>query len=186
MVYRLVIPLVIARLAFGLRPRELGVPFGRVRADHLRGLGWIYLILFRVIAPVLVLASLGAAYQAKYPLARDIIGPEGGIWIVHFIVYEALYALVFISGEGFWRGYLTFGTEKDLGLYGISLMLVPYVTGHFGKPFSETLGAIVAGSLLGFLALKHRSVWFGVGLHYGVALTMDLLALGGGGLVIYG
>lgn len=186
LVYRLVIPLIIARTTFGLGPRSLGLPFGPIGGDHLRGLGWIYLALFLAIAPALVLASIGSDYLAKYPLARDIISPEGGIWIWHFLVYEALYALVFISGEGFWRGYLTFGTEKDFGLYGLSLMLVPYVTGHFGKPFSETLGAIVAGSLLGFLALKHRSVWFGVALHYGVALSMDLLAVWRNGFVIHG
>jgi len=182
--YRLVVPMTFARVAFGLRPRELGMPLGRI-PDHLPGVGRVYLALFLGIAPLLILASLWSDYLAKYPLARDIISPEGGIWIVHFLVYEALYALVFVSGEGFWRGYLTFGTEKDLGLYGITIMLVPYVTGHFGKPFSETLGAILAGSLLGFLALKHRSVWFGVALHYGVALTMDLLAVARNGFVIH-
>jgi hypothetical protein len=44
------------------------------------------------------------------------------------------------------------------------------------------LGAIAAGSALGWLALQHRSVWLGVALHYGVALTMDLSALYKGGL----
>ena len=150
-------------------------------------MAWLYLGLYLVIGPALFFASLGSDYLAKYPLARDIIDPAtNGIWIGHFLVYEALYALVFISGEGFWRGYLTFGSERDLGFYGLSFMLVPYVTGHFGKPFSETLGAIVAGSLLGFLALKHRSVWLGVALHYGVALTMDLLAVWRNGFILYG
>ncbi|MCC6620263.1 MAG: hypothetical protein IT385_03360 [Deltaproteobacteria bacterium] len=187
--YRMLLPFVFARFALGRGPRSLGLPVGRIGSEgagHLRGVGWIYLGLFVLIAGPLVIASQFSDYLAKYPLARDIISPELGIWIWHFVVYEALYALVFVSGEAFWRGYLTFGTERDLGLYGISLMLVPYVTGHFGKPFSETLGAIVAGSLLGFLALKHRSVWFGVALHYGVALSMDLLAVWRNGIVIHG
>lgn len=188
--YRMGIPFLVARLAYGLSFRDLGVPFGRVtpvgdEPGRVKGVGWIYLVAFLAIAPALVLASHGPDYLAKYPLARDIISPEQGIWIVHFLVYEALYGLVFVSGESFWRGYLTFGMERDLGLYGLPLMLVPYVTGHFGKPFSETLGAIVAGSLLGFLALKHRSVWLGVALHYGVALSMDLLTVGGNGFVIW-
>jgi len=206
--YRLVLPFVVARLAFRRSARSLGLPLGRPAAPRhapgevrapptstvergdgvdrsLRGIGWIYLGLYLGILPLLFLASLWSDYLAKYPLARDIISPDLGIWIVHFLVYEALYALVFVSGEAFWRGYLTFGAERDLGLYAISFMLVPYVTGHFGKPFSETLGAIVAGSLLGFLALRHRSVWLGAALHYGVALSMDLLAVWRNGIVIH-
>lgn len=176
--YRLVIPFVFARTVLGITPRELGLPIGKIPSHlHVRGVGWIYLIAFVAIAPALYFASQQPAYLQKYPMNRDIISPENGIWIWHLVVHELLYGLVFLSGESFWRGYLSFGTERDLGFYGLLLMIVPYVTGHFGKPFSETLGAIVAGSLLGYLALKHRSVWLGVALHYGVALAMDLLAV---------
>jgi membrane protease YdiL (CAAX protease family) len=48
---------------------------------------------------------------------------------------------------------------------------------HFGKPIQETLGAIVAGILLGFMALKTRSIWLGAALHIAVAWTMDGLAV---------
>ena len=56
-------------------------------------------------------------------------------------------------------------------------MLIPYVAAHFGKPMLETLGAILAGLFLGYLAWEHRSFWLGVALHWGVALMMDLFAL---------
>lgn len=184
---RLVTPFVLMRAAFGERPSTLGLPM-RTRPPFppaVRGIGWIYLALFGAIFPFIVLASQGLAFQHKYPMAREIIDPEGGMWIVHLLVYEALYALIFVSGESFWRGFITFGLERQLGLYGLCFMLVPYVTGHFGKPLPEALGAIVAGLVLGFLALKHRSVWFGVALHYGVALSMDLLSIGQNGFAIH-
>jgi membrane protease YdiL (CAAX protease family) len=57
-------------------------------------------------------------------------------------------------------------------------MIVPYCMIHYGKPLPETLGAIVAGLVLGTLALRTRSIWGGVLIHIGVALTMDMLALG--------
>ena len=41
----------------------------------------------------------------------------------------------------------------------------------------ETLGALVAGTILGYLALRTRSIWPGVLLHGGIALTMDVLAM---------
>jgi membrane protease YdiL (CAAX protease family) len=50
---------------------------------------------------------------------------------------------------------------------------------HYGKPLPETLGAIGAGVILGTLAMRTRSIWGGVLIHIGVAITMDMLALRG-------
>ena len=66
-----------------------------------------------------------------------------------------------------------------LGPYVIFVMTIPYCMIHFGKPIQETLGAIVAGILLGFMALKTRSIWLGAALHIAVAWTMDGLAVWG-------
>ena len=49
---------------------------------------------------------------------------------------------------------------------------------HFGKPMPETFAAIIAGFALGFLALRSRSFLWGVFLHFAVAITMDVFALG--------
>ena len=48
---------------------------------------------------------------------------------------------------------------------------------HYPKPMGESIGAILAGLALGYLALKNRSVWGGAALHWSVALTMDLAAI---------
>lgn len=182
--WRLVVPFATARLGLGLSPASLGLPLlpsqrqptGLPRAAH-RAIPAIYLALFLGVLPFVAMVADSPAFLAKYPLSRDMVAADGAIPLGHFIAFEAFYLLIFLSGESFWRGFITFGLEKDLGLYGLLVMLVPYVTSHFGKPFSETLGAIAAGLVLGFLALKHRSVWLGVALHYGVALSMDLFAI---------
>jgi membrane protease YdiL (CAAX protease family) len=44
---------------------------------------------------------------------------------------------------------------------------------------AETFGAIGAGLILGTLAMRTRSIWGGVLIHIGVAMTMDVLALAG-------
>ena len=49
-------------------------------------------------------------------------------------------------------------------------MIVPYCMIHYGKPMPETLGAIVAGLILGTLAMRTRSIWGGVLIHIGVAI----------------
>jgi len=48
---------------------------------------------------------------------------------------------------------------------------------HFGKPFGETIAAIIAGLILGTLSLKSRSIVLGVIIHYTIAITMDVFAL---------
>ena len=111
------------------------------------------------------------AFLARYPFSREIIGPAGTVAIGLFLIYQAAYLLVFVSGEAFWRGYLSFGMERDLGVYALTFMVVPYVLAHYGKPLAESLGAIVAGMTLGWLALKHRSFWLGVAHAAGWAIS---------------
>ena len=50
---------------------------------------------------------------------------------------------------------------------------------HYGKPMPETLGAIGAGIILGTIAMRTKSIWGGMLIHIGVAMTMDVLALRG-------
>jgi len=85
----------------------------------------------------------------------------------------------FIALEVFFRGFLLHGLRRALGANAIFVMVVPYCMIHFQKPMPETFGAIGAGLILGTLALRTRSIWGGVLIHVGVAMTMDVLALRG-------
>jgi membrane protease YdiL (CAAX protease family) len=64
-----------------------------------------------------------------------------------------------------------------MGSAAIFAMAVPYCMIHYGKPYLETNGAIVAGVVLGSLALKTRSIYAGFLVHITVAFSMDFLAL---------
>jgi membrane protease YdiL (CAAX protease family) len=181
---RLVIPFGLAWAFMGLRPRDLGLGGPRHAKAASAGRLWpVYLLLFIGVLPVVLYVAQTAPFLAKYPLGRSMI-QGGSIQLEHLVVHEGFYLLIFVSGEAFWRGFLSFSLERDFGLYALALMIVPYVTAHFGKPLPETLGAIVAGGVLGWLALKHRSIWLGVAVHFGVALTMDLLAIHYNGFTI--
>lgn len=180
-VLRTVVPLIFVRFAFGLRPGDLGLHAGHnPHPPAVRRIWPLYLGLFLLMVPFLIYAAHQGPFLAKYPLAKKII-VDGAIPGLAFVTYQAFYLLIFISGESFWRGFLIFGMERDFGAYALPLMVVPYVTAHFGKPFPETMGAIAAGLTLGWLAWKHRSMWLGVALHYAVALSMDLLSVWGNG-----
>ena len=71
------------------------------------------------------------------------------------------------------------GLRRAFGANAIFVMIVPYCMIHYGKPMSETLGAIGAGIILGTIAMRTKSIWGGVMIHIGVATTMDVLALRG-------
>ena len=134
----------------------------------------LYLAMFSAMFPCIVLASYSPSFLQTYPFYHLL--PGESYW-PRLIIWESLYALQFVGLEFFFRGFLLHGTRLRLGPYSILVMMVPYCMIHFGKPLPETLGAIGAGLVLGFLSLRYRSIWLGAALHIGVAWTMDAMAL---------
>lgn len=134
----------------------------------------VYLLLFSGMLPLLWWAASRPAFYLFYPFYK----PESaGMWLL----FEAVYMLQFFAVEFFFRGFCLFRLHAYIGNHAITLMMVPYALIHIHKPFLEALSAIPAGLVLGWLALKARSIWPGVGLHCSVALSMDILALANAG-----
>lgn len=155
------------------------MPGERIAAYHitLRGFVrhlWIYLLMFGLVLPLVILASTTDSFRGTYPFYRLANRSQADLWI-----WEALYAVQFIALEFFFRGFLLNGLRRAIGANAIFVMIVPYCMIHYGKPLPETLGAIGAGVILGTLAMRTRSIWGGVVIHVGVAMTMDVLALRG-------
>ena len=101
----------------------------------------------------------------------------GNLYCIRNIVWEIFYFLQFISLEFFFRGFLVHGLKKEIGDYSVLVMVIPYCMIHFQKPFLETIGAIFAGLILGYLSLRKNSIATGIALHFSVAITMDVFAL---------
>lgn len=168
LILRVLAPLAVIVLVLRESPRDWGFRVtGRWR--HLRP----YVVFFAAMVPVLFLASAMSSFQAKYPFYD---GAALGGW--HFWGFQAFYALQFVGVEAFFRGFLVFGLERRLGWYAVPVMVIPYVMIHFGKPAPETFAAIVAGFLLGWMALRSRSFLWGAALHWSVAITMDAFVIG--------
>jgi len=168
---RLVVPYLLLRFKLRQLPREYGyVVRGGTR------MRWVYLGLFVVMVPLVLWASTLPAFQGSYPQARGVVtGNEASLRL--FVFYHAAYFMVFLSGESFWRGYMTFGLGRDLDVAALPWMVMMYSIGHYGKPLLEVNASIVAGFILGYLALRHRSFFLGALLHWSIALTMDLAVL---------
>jgi membrane protease YdiL (CAAX protease family) len=132
----------------------------------------IYLLLFLLVLPFVIGAAQFRAFYHTYPFYKWANRSALDFW-----AWEALYALQFVSLEFFFRGFMLHGLRRRLGASAVFVMVVPYCMIHYGKPMAETFGAIVAGLVLGTLAMRTRSIWGGALIHIAVALTMDLLAV---------
>ena len=133
---------------------------------------WIYVIAFAIVFGLVIAVSYRENFQTYYPFYRRASRSWYDFW-----TWEALYAAQFFSLEFFFRGFWLRAGKQGMGSHAIYAMVVPYCMIHFGKPFLETLAAILAGLFLGTLALRTRSIWSGFLIHVGVAISMDLAAL---------
>jgi membrane protease YdiL (CAAX protease family) len=163
------VPMALCRPA-GVALRDCGL-----RARGLAGKLWVYGAMYACVMACVAWASTQEAFLRLYPFLRPEACPQWG-WRV-LLLFWALYALQFFAVEFFFRGWLLFTLERDMGASAIAVSVVPYCMIHFHKPLPEALGAIVAGFVLGWLALRTRSIWGGVMLHTAVALSMDSAAL---------
>ena len=132
----------------------------------------VYLLLAAVMLPPVFLISYEPEYQLIYPFYD-----HAGRSLTDLVLWECLYLSQFFALEFFFRGFMVSQLRKWAGHGAVFIMVIPYCMIHFPKTASESLGAIIAGVVLGSLALRGRSIWGGVFLHCGVALTMDLLCL---------
>lgn len=135
----------------------------------------LYLALYIVAMIGVVWASSQPSFLEAYPFLRAEQTPS---WSWRLLLgFWGLYALQFFCVEFFFRGYLLFTLEKHFGIGAIAVMAVPYCMIHFHKPMPEALAAIFGAVVLGWLAIRTRSIWGGVFLHIAIALSMDSLAM---------
>lgn len=162
-----ILPMAVIALMPGERLRDYFISFKNF-IKHL----WIYVALFGLVLPAVLVVSQQESFLRTYPFYKLANRSSFDFW-----AWQALYCVQFLSLEFFFRGFMLKAIAPRFGSGAIFVMLVPYCMIHFGKPMPETLAAIIAGTVLGTLALRTKSIWGGVLIHVGVALTMDLLAV---------
>ena len=155
------------RFVLGLGLRDLGF-----RARGFFQHAPLYLAFFLIVLPFVVWVSGDPHFLRTYPLAKH----AGDSWLF-IAIWELSYGFQFVGVEFFFRGVMLFGAVRLLGPWVIPMMVVPYVMLHFQKPWLESTGAIIAGTVLAVVALRTRSIFAGIAIHTAVAWSMDFLAL---------
>jgi membrane protease YdiL (CAAX protease family) len=143
----------------------------------LRGRGflqhaWIYGLFLAIVLPVALLVSRQPDFGTYYPFYKQC----SRSWY-DFLSWEVMYYAQFFGLEMFFRGFWLGALRRSFGSGAIFAMAVPYCMIHYGKPFLEANGAIVAGIALGSLSMKTKSIYQGFLVHITVAALMDWLSL---------
>lgn len=136
--------------------------------DH----AWIYGLFLMVVVPAMLVVSQSPDFGSYYPFYKM----STRSWF-DFLVWEAMYFAQFFALEMFFRGFWLGVLRKSFGSGAIFVMAVPYCMIHYGKPYLEACGAIVAGIALGSLSMKTKSIYSGFLVHVTVAVMMDWLSL---------
>ncbi len=160
-------PLVVWRLIFR---RDSILDFG-LRTRGFLEHAWIYAMFITVMIPTMLIVSKQPDFGTYYPFYKS----SSRSWL-DFGMWECLYIGQFFALEIFFRGWWVRAC-RVFGTGAIFAMVVPYCMIHYGKPYLEACGAIVAGTVLGSLSMKTRSIYAGFLVHMTVAILMDFLAL---------
>ncbi len=162
-----IIPVLVVKYAFKGSLKDYGLET-KGFSEH----AWIYGLFYGIVLVLVIGVSFSKEFTSYYPFYKN----ASRSWF-DFVSWELLYAAQFFSLEFFFRGFLVFACKRSMGAAAIAAMVAPYCMIHFGKPFIETLGAIIAGVVLGTLAMRTRSIWSGFLIHVSVAVTMDAASL---------
>ncbi len=161
-IYALV-PVAYARIA-GQSVRSYGLSARFVRSEA---------ALISLIAPVaLVIVWLASADQ-RFLDTYPFYGGDG--WSL--VLFEAAYGATFVALEFFFRGFLVFAGQPVLGVHAVPVMAFAYCLLHLGKPMPEAVSSLIGGLILGYLALRLRSILAGVVAHLTIAWGMDAFVL---------
>jgi membrane protease YdiL (CAAX protease family) len=129
---------------------------------------------------MLILASPFMLYGASLPDFK-VYYP---IWhparesALNLLLLEVVMAVLMFNTEFFFRGFLLFNLEKELGGgKAVMLHVIPYCLVHIGKPTLEVPYSLFAGLVFGYVALRTRSILPSFLAHWGGAWIFDLLCL---------
>ncbi len=115
-------------------------------------------------------ASRNPEFLVEYPLIRAATGST-----TVFAGHAAAYLLFYIGWEVAFRGFLQFGLRDAIGDWN-AILVQTFGTCllHIGKPFGETMGAIVGGVVWGIIAYRSRSLLYPILTHWLLGISLDL------------
>jgi len=164
-----IIPVLYIKLAMKQKLTDFGIGLGDVKA----GLKSLILIPL-IIVPSIYFGAKMPDLQMEYPLAKSLLNSQSNL-----ILYElAYFVFYYIAWEFFFRGFILFGLKDKFGAFNaILIQTISSCLVHIDKPEGEIIGSIIAGIILGIIALRTKSIWYVVILHAAIGILTDLFII---------
>lgn len=163
----LIIPLLIIKYILNEKITSFGITIG----DYKIGLKYFGFFSVIILMSVYILSGIPEFAEA-YPFLKSAKYD----WQT-FIAFEFFALIYMFAWEFIWRGFMLFGLEEKFRMNAILIQMLPFVILHNGKPFVETLSAIAGAIILGYIALRTRSIIYGVAIHFLLFFSMDLFVV---------
>jgi membrane protease YdiL (CAAX protease family) len=168
-------PVIIIKFVFHEPLSEFGLGIGDIKLGSA-----LTLALIVVSVPLFWFGSTSDSMKLEYPmLYRGLPGPlrvQQFTWGA-FILYEATYAVFFLTIEFIFRGYLLFGLSRRFGRYAVLFQMLSYTAWHLAKPLPELSGTLLWGFATAAVALRARSLWYVFIAHYLLNIVLDCMIL---------
>lgn len=137
---------------------------------------WTILIAIPICILIGLTTILDAGMKSTYPLIDFNIYSQWYFILPYFISY----LLYYIGWEYLFRGLLLNSAEPKCGAMGAILIttlissLIHTSIAGFGKPMVETLSAIPAGLIFGYIAIKTKSIYPTLIIHTLIGFSTDI------------
>ncbi len=155
---------------FVIKSSPFGLKIGNFR------LGGKVLLIATIVVPIVAITTIfDNDMVLTYPLI-DFASVDGWQIALYFVSYIAYY----IGWEYLFRGILLFGTRRQTGIVGAILIstlvsaLIHTSIADFGKPMLETLSALPAGLIFGYIAIKTDSIYYSLYIHALIGILTDI------------
>jgi len=167
-IYFFVIPILFIVFRLKQNPLDFGL-----KGTSLKQSFRYLLLLILIMIPAVFFISHTKTFIRYYPQYRPILTNFD-----LFLIYEAIMLFHLAGWEWIFRGFLLFGLKQKLGdQTSIMIQTIPFVVFHITKPTVELFGSIIAGVILGIIAIRTHSIWPGVIAHWLVQLFLDMLII---------
>lgn len=162
------IPMLIVKVGFKESLRDYGLQLGNWRFG-------LAVLPFGILIFVMMswFSAADPLFQAEYPLSSG-----AGDSPLHIVLHEGGYLLYYIGFEFLFRGFMLFGLRKEMGDWNaILIQTLASTVIHIGKPFPETMSAIVGGIVFGVFVLRCRSIYYQLVLHWTLGVSLNLFII---------
>ncbi len=147
--------------------KEKIIPLGLNIPENKTSAVLLILLAELMLIPAILILAKQSAFKHYYSMAGV---SQGKLALMLLVVFPFYY----FCEEFFFRGFLLVTLWRKVRWHSFWIVDILFVFAHFFKPFMEIVLAFPAGIIFAFLALRTRSIYPSMIVHYSMGIAMIL------------